>query len=164
MATSDLRTWRIDTRDFTGRGREESRILGGECFDRLGEDAHVVGAVEATIATVRSPRGKAGIRLSIVAALEAQCQRCMQPVRLPVATEENIEFAATVDGFADDGLDQWDTLEHDGRFDVLQLVEDVLLLALPVAPKHEQCEPQGATYAGEKVLPFAALAGWKGGR
>ncbi|MFN0164509.1 MAG: hypothetical protein ACKVQQ_25000 [Burkholderiales bacterium] len=88
----------------------------------------------------------------------------MKPVRLHVTPEASIEFSAAADGFADDGLDDWDMLEHDERFDVLHLIEDELLLALPVAPKHAQCQPQGATHAGEKVLPFAALAGLKAGR
>lgn len=163
MATSDFRTWSIDTRDFTGRGRAESRVLGGDDFDRLGEEASLVGTVDACLTAVRSPRGKAGLRLNLEALLEAQCQRCMKPVRLRVTPEANIEFVDAADGFVDDGSDDWDTLKHDGRFDVLHLIEDELLLAMPVAPKHAQCQPQGATQAGEKVLPFAALAGLKGG-
>ena len=42
------------------------------------------------------------------------------------------------------------------------LVEDEILLSLPVAPRHEQCVVPGAAVAGERINPFAALAGFKG--
>ena len=38
-----------------------------------------------------------------------------------------------------------------------------LLLAVPYAPMHEACEPAGATAAGDRVSPFAALAQLKRG-
>jgi uncharacterized protein len=63
-----------------------------------------------------------------------------------------------------------DELEDDTRdflpvareLDVAELVEDEILLALPVAPRHEKCGLPGAADAGERINPFAALAGLKG--
>ena len=45
---------------------------------------------------------------------------------------------------------------------VAQLVEDEVLLALPVAPRHERCGLPGAAAAGEQIHPFATLAALKG--
>jgi hypothetical protein len=48
------------------------------------------------------------------------------------------------------------------ELDVAELVEDEILLALPVAPRHEKCGLPGAADAGERINPFAALSGLKG--
>ena len=55
-------------------------------------------------------------------------------------------------------------LSHD--LDVLELVEDELLMALPIVPMHETCESEHAPTSSnqveggddEKPHPFAALA------
>ena len=55
-------------------------------------------------------------------------------------------------------------LSHD--LDVLELVEDELLMALPIVPMHENCESEHAPTSfdqaeggdDEKPHPFAALA------
>jgi uncharacterized protein len=48
------------------------------------------------------------------------------------------------------------------ELDVAELVEDEILLALPVAPRHEKCGLPGVADAGERINPFAALSGLKG--
>ena len=40
-----------------------------------------------------------------------------------------------------------------------ELIEDELILAVPYAPRHEDCEPAGAGGRAEKVSPFAGLRG-----
>ena len=42
-----------------------------------------------------------------------------------------------------------------------ELVEDEILLVLPVAPRHERCGLPGLADAGERIHPFATLAGLK---
>ena len=59
-----------------------------------------------------------------------------------------------------------DVIVGEPEFDVVYLVEDEALLALPVAPKHEVCpgkavEPVGSVEAVEKVSPFAVLKNLK---
>ena len=57
---------------------------------------------------------------------------------------------------------QVDAIELDGELDVLALVEDEILLALPIAPRHQVCDapqPEGGT---SKESPFAALASLRG--
>jgi uncharacterized protein len=162
MARGEDSGWRINTREFTGHDRDEIRSFPPGEFPRLDPEARVVGAVKARLRSRGSPRGYAGVALAITATLEAQCQRCMRPVRLTVDATVNVEFGGGSPG-PDDLPDAWESVEHADQFDVLHLVEDELLLALPVAPKHGDCRADGATQAGEKVLPFAALAGWQRG-
>jgi uncharacterized protein len=58
--------------------------------------------------------------------------------------------------------DTRDFLPVAGELIVADLVEDEVLLALPVAPRHEKCGLPGADNAGERINPFAALEALKG--
>jgi uncharacterized protein len=47
---------------------------------------------------------------------------------------------------------------------VRDLVEDQLLLALPYAPRHDNCAAQGRLAPVERQTPFAGLRGMLRGR
>ncbi|WP_157263679.1 YceD family protein [Azohydromonas aeria] len=95
-----------------------------------------------------------------------ECQRCLQPVALSLALQRTLRFvhgedeAARLDADSED-----DVLALERAFDLRALVEDELLLALPLVPRHEQC-PQPLTAAQQpdaeeepvRENPFAALA------
>jgi len=104
--------------------------------------------------------------------LPLECQRCLAPVVVPVEVDQRLRFvdggevaAAALDADSDD-----DVLALSRSFDLLELVEDELLLALPIVPRHELCpEPLPAELGKisedaepsdepEKPHPFAALA------
>jgi uncharacterized protein len=99
------------------------------------------------------------------------CQRCLQPVVLPLEVDRRIRFvrgesqAEALDAEIDD-----DVLALPRRLDLAELVEDELLLALPLAPRHSQC-PQALPSAAETAAlaepqathrPFEVLAGMGG--
>lgn len=118
---------------------------------------------------MRKPAGEstpvAMLHLQARARLAFQCQRCLQPLELPVAADTWFRFVA--------GEDEAERLDAEAEEDVLALtrsldlhalLEDELLLALPLVPRHEQC-PQplpahgGGTSADPAAAkPFAALA------
>ena len=101
--------------------------------------------------------------------LPMQCQRCLKPVLTPVVAERSFRFvadeatAATLDDEAEE-----DILVLSRDFDALALVEDELIMALPLVPRHEVC-PQALTMAVSdpevdaqaRPNPFAALASLK---
>lgn len=92
--------------------------------------------------------------------LEAQtqvplvCQRCLSPYLESLGVDRWFRFVkdeATAD--AEDDSAEEDLLVLDPRFDLAALIEDELLLALPLIPMHGQC-PQPlllATDAAEEV-------------
>lgn len=101
-----------------------------------------------------------------------ECQRCLQPVAVPLSVDRWVRFvddeatAAALDADSDD-----DVLVVSRSLDLLALVEDELLLAMPLVPMHEACPtrlvPPGAELpAAEepRAHPFAALAALKRGR
>ncbi|MBI5720011.1 MAG: DUF177 domain-containing protein [Burkholderiales bacterium] len=112
------------------------------------------------------------VDLNIRATPMLECQRCLQPMTLPLQVERRFRFVEGEDEAArlDEELDD-DVLALAPRFDLLALVEDELLLALPLVPRHDVCPelpaalraPEGGNVADappkeERDNPFAALA------
>jgi uncharacterized protein len=62
------------------------------------------------------------------------------------------------DDLADDSADSMDA---DQELSVLSLIEDEVLLALPIAPMHEICDSPLADAGRNRASPFAALAALK---
>lgn len=117
----------------------------------------------------REPGGAAQVWLQLHARARVarECQRCLQPVLLALDIDRAFRFAATEDEAAAlDADSEDDVLALSRRLDLRELVEDELLLALPIVPKHEQCPaplaPPEASEDGAPAHPFAALASLKG--
>lgn len=104
--------------------------------------------------------------------LPMQCQRCLTPVLETVDAERSFRFVADEATAAalDDEAEE-DILVISRDFDALALVEDELILSLPLVPLHELCPevvPMSAVdpefeEAAERPNPFGVLAGLKMG-
>jgi uncharacterized protein len=110
------------------------------------------------------------LHLTAQARVTRQCQRCLEPVRLPLSVDRWFAFASSEeDAAAQDADSEDDVLAVSARFDLRALVEDELLLALPLAPRHEVC-PRPLVVPGQSAEglpaahPFASLAALKRGR
>ena len=101
------------------------------------------------------------------ATMHLECQRCLAPVVVPVAAERSFRFvhgedaAAQLDAASDD-----DVLALTRALDLRELIEDELLLGLPIVPRHDVC-PNPLTLPAEPLVdepepnPFAVLAGFR---
>lgn len=93
-----------------------------------------------------------------------QCQRCLQPVETDIEVAHPLRFVADeAQAAALDAESDEDVLALSRALDLRALVEDELLLALPLVPRHEACPTPASTSAsGEDIVerpnPFAALA------
>jgi uncharacterized protein len=68
------------------------------------------------------------------------CQRCLQPVVLPVEIERTIRFVADEAMAAELDADlEDDVLVTSRGFDLLDLIEDELIMASPIVPRHDEC-------------------------
>jgi uncharacterized protein len=137
----------IDSVAFA-RGRRE--LLGRIESDRLGR---VVEAGAATADGVRwSAVGSTGrdahdrlrefltIRVDFTPIL--RCARCLEPMTLaPIAAESRFRFAATEDQAAREDREEadCDVIAHDPALDLGALIEDEVLLSLPMLAAHDQC-------------------------
>ena len=95
------------------------------------------------------------------------CQRCLKTVEQALAVDRSFRFVkdeATAE--AQDDESEEDLLVISKDFDLLALVEDELLMALPLVPMHTSCQSEHAPTskddscadADAKPNPFAVLA------
>jgi len=120
---------------------------------------------------VREPKGgkpQIWLHLTAHAQVALTCQRCLQPVQEAVIIDRWIRFVDTEAEAAElDADSEEDVLALPRHLDARELIEDELLLALPLVPRHETCPqplPQAAGEEAEvedKPNPFAALAALK---
>ncbi len=81
------------------------------------------------------------------------CQRCLQPYEEPLSVDARVRFVR--DEAQAEALDselEEDVLALPRWLDLRGLVEDELLLALPLVPRHAQC-PQPLPVPGDAVAP-----------
>lgn len=143
-------------------------------FERLQHEAQGLGAqngVHFTATGSMRPDGAAGeqvwLALTAEVALPQTCQRCLGPVEVPVSFEREFRFVASEEvAAAEDEESEEDVLVLSRDFNLLELVEDELLMALPVVPKHDVCpgtvklqvaDPDFVEESQEKPNPFAVL-------
>ena len=148
-------------------------------YKRLAEEAQglhpdlcVDWQATGELRAVGSEAGQPWLHLQAQATLPMVCQRCMGPVDMPVEVDRSFRFVAdeaTAEAL-DDDTDE-DLLALSREFDLHGLIEDELLMSLPVVPRHGVCpEPVPMKVAdedfeaasAEKPNPFAALAGLRG--
>lgn len=116
-------------------------------FDRLLDEAQGAGAqnpVRFSAQGMTRPNGSTSeqlwLTLNAEVALPQTCQRCLGPVDMPVAFEREFRFVASEEVAAmEDEESEEDVLVQSRDFNLLELVEDELLMALPAVPKHDVC-------------------------
>lgn len=140
---------------------------------RLAEDqpAESPAARQSVSWTVRGERrAVAGaepetwLHLQAQAVVQRECQRCLAPVDIALEVNRPIRFVSDEETAAalDSELDE-DVLVLEPSLDLRRLVEDELLLALPIVPRHEVCPeplplPEEDADEAAAENPFAALA------
>lgn len=78
--------------------------------------------------------------LSLKAALPLVCQRCMEGMEHAVDETHAYRFVATEEQALDeDDASEEDLLVLSREFNLRELIEDELVMALPLVPKHAQC-------------------------
>ena len=108
------------------------------------------------------------LHLSVQSQPTLRCERCLGPVTLDLAFERDYRFVADeATAEIEDEVSEEDVLVWQRDFDLQALVEDELLMALPVVPKHGVC-PEAVPFSvvdedfiqseAEKPNPFAVLA------
>jgi uncharacterized protein len=123
-------------------------------------------------------RRRAVLDLSVSGHLVLECQRCLEPMQFEVHIANRLVLVRT-DAEADAEPiddDETDVIVAPQGLDVDALVEDEVLLSLPLVPKHQSCNPGRGMEVGKDDLaepddkqgagirPFAGLAQLKGRR
>ena len=111
--------------------------------------------------------GQCWLHVTAQVRLPLVCQRCMGAVEMLLAVDRSFRFVADEATAArEDEESEEDLLVLSPDFDLMGLIEDELLMALPLVPMHEAClsehaptsEDDAAAVLAEKPNPFAVLA------
>ena len=113
------------------------------------------------------------LHLQASAMVALTCQRCLQPVRAAINLQRDFRFVRDEHSAAEiDAESVEDVLALPRHLDLRELIEDELLLALPLVPRHKTCPQPLPTPADDldkevsiegeaRKHPFAALAALK---
>ena len=154
-------------------------IVDGFAFCRLGEQregvtpvadlarvaaeaAQPAGEIRWSFHGGRHSRGYLQLTMVVDGEVALVCQRCLLPFSygfdtrsLLVLASDEADADATEEALDDERID---VIVGSAALDLLQLVEDEVLLALPLSPRHPKCPDGGSVPAPEKPdSPFAVL-------
>ena len=157
----------VDSVEFARKGATHAGDVAIESMQRLSDvlfDSS--GRLAYSLQGFVSDQGEPSLRLQIRGKLVLVCQRCLGALPFEVSTQRVFVLSGPEEDHAE-GADETEELERipaDPKLDVLALVEDELILGLPMAPVHgpRDCEAGlAATNVKDAVSPFSALAALK---
>ncbi len=158
----------IDPVRSANQGQEISGSYPLVGLDRLAASLHQAdGEAEFRLCFATSPEGRRVVSGQVSARVSLLCQRCLMPFWFPI--ERDVLLGVVADLAAASQLpDELEPLVAEGVVSVREMVEDELLLALPVVATHplDECparevleqygQGECCTLAGQRN-PFAVL-------
>lgn len=109
--------------------------------------------VDATLTFGRDEQGIVFLKGHVTTQLLLQCQRCLEPYKYEIISDFALGIVSTLDEANELPEHYEPALTSDGQLAVRELIEDELILNLPLIPRHE---PD----ACKVKLPFHD-AGWQ---
>lgn len=125
------------------------------------------GLLDYQVQGTADGRGRPMLRLHVRGVVQLRCQRCLERYAqaLQIDVPLRLVAAQVLDQEYSDDPEEPDCIAHSSAMDLLALIEDEVLLALPAYPRHEaeQCQARIASPAGAgaKVMAFSALQALK---
>ena len=170
----------LDVRAFAEASAELSGVLTlGECERLLAEtqgrgaSSPVAWSARGELRNPRHVQPDILLHLRADAVLSLTCQRCLGPVDVAVAIDRDFRFVADeATAEAEDDESEEDLLVTSRSFDLVALIEDELLMDLPLVPQHATCSQPAVRSVADpdfeeespKKNPFAVLGRLKGGK
>ena len=177
MTSRDFDPFRLDVAAFANEAAQLEGRWPLAQFDRLTEAAVVDALVpdgglvawraRGERRVLRGGDAQTWLHLNAATGLPLECQRCLTPVAVDLKVERSFLFVHGEDAAAQlDADSEDDVLPLTRALDLRELIEDELLLAMPLVPRHEVCPVPLKLATGEDVVddkpnPFAALAALK---
>jgi uncharacterized protein len=137
----------------------------GDSLFTPGSDVAVDWQLVGSLLPVTGGEAQIWLHLQARATVSLQCQRCLQAMDEVIAVDRRFRFVRTeAQALKLDEDSEDDVLVLEPRLDVGTLLEDELILGLPIVPMHDACpeplRPQQDAAEPEAAPPhpFAALA------
>lgn len=157
----------IEPARFARDGRQLRGALAVASLPRLAEQLDGSGgAVDYEVVGYVTAKGHPALHLTVAADVDLVCQRCLGRLNQRLESQRDIVLVPDADEFAqvNDEAESEDVIPEVARLDLRDLVEDELLLVMPLAPHHAEgaCSPPQDRHAGEHDVqassPFAMLS------
>jgi uncharacterized protein len=128
----------IDSLHFARAASEQRGVLGMEELQRLAKMQCSTEGLEYHLRGGRTSDGRPCLRVSVRGSVELLCQRCLDPFPVPVAIDAELQLSESLREISE-ADDEIDRVLASRQLNVGQLVEDEVILALPMVPRHETC-------------------------
>ncbi|MCH8618464.1 YceD family protein [Undibacterium sp. TS12] len=162
----------IDAFAFSRLEEQRSGSILVADLPRLSEEsANTTGELSWSLQGGKDKLGHAQLELSVSGSVQLMCQRCLTPFAFDIDSEsililaKNEENADEIEALLED--DEIDVVVGSKAFNIMDLIEDEALLAIPQSPKHAVCPDLPLASAdttaaieaevGKKESPFAVL-------
>ena len=170
-----LQTTRLNMQAFAEAGVPLMETTPLQNLERLAQEVTRLQA-DSIVNWQAAPELRAGstdqldiwLHLTADTSLPLTCQRCMAAVQTPLRVDQWYRFVASEEvAMAEDDASDEDLLVLSPQFDLAEVLEDELLMALPLVPMHDICPelpgfsagvPDAPENVADKPNPFAALA------
>ena len=119
------------------------------------------GNLDYEVLGTLTEKGHESLVLKVSGTLWLKCQRCLEALPVMIDLSRRIVFARDPLGLEHDYEDdETDVVEAVESVDVAELIEDEVLLSLPLAPKHETgaCGSAKPAISEQRSSPFSVLA------
>jgi uncharacterized protein len=152
----------IDNIDFSRKSREIRDIIRLSDFKRLQDLClNLEDSIAFVLRGFENKHREPCLELHIEGKLDLICQRCSEKLEHKIFLKSGFlikEETQLTDFQIDDHAD-YDLIEGSVKMDVLSLIEDEIILSLPVAPKHEddKCHYLKTDAMLDRIHPFADL-------
>ena len=151
----------IDSVEFARAGEELSGSVAVAELARLADSLFDTdGTLTFDLKGGCDARQRLRLKLKVGGSIDLQCQRCLGKLVYGVSTTTSL-LVLTDEAAIDEGeIEDLDGVPAAKDIDVRSLVEDEVLLALPLAPRHAEgeCNPAVKGAGNPVASPFAALA------
>lgn len=150
MTTTPHRPDQLDIRSFAKNNTSLKGTLLLSKVERLAQDLYRQDADFDQKSVYWEARGEsipepgAGeqvwLHLSVHGSVPLQCQRCLQALTYEISLDRSFRFVRDEAQAAEQDEDaEEDLLVISKQFNVLELIEDELIMALPFSPLHDVC-------------------------
>jgi uncharacterized protein len=163
--SGSLHAWlsRGDLETLAGRGGEISGELALSKLTRLIGMLHSeAGSVRASLRFSQRRDRWLGLEMRYEASVELTCQRCLEPFRRELSGDVKwvLADADSMSAAVPDGYEAYELTE--GRLSPAQLIEDELIVSIPLAPKHERLADCGSVARSRLMTEESDPAGAAG--
>lgn len=164
-----MRAFVIDAFEFCRRNEHRSGEIPLADLPRLAAEAvDRSGVLHWSLEGGKNALGHQQLKLAVSGSIKLVCQRCLQALDFAIASQSILVLAqdeASADEIEEQlDDDSIDVIVGSNALDVIAMVEDEALLALPISPRHDECPTKGvldSVKMPEKESPFSVLKNLK---